>query len=1027
MPIISINTRFFLDSHIFKAIITGGLRMTNSFYMRNYTLFLLIILSTLCRLSAVEPDSAKLFGADDLHLRGEVMTSYQSPDGENVLVFDDGFELLIGDNQLKSDKAVVWLKSQVTEYLGDVSIDYKVTVYLQGKVKIHRGPGSKTTALELDETTADGPEAMVAEFIVSGEIFATAEKKIVGDVRTTQLYRNGLVATGRVKLVPMPAEEPTLVLEKEPPNILERIFTAGSKDQTGQPLPLPVPQPQVPRFQYPVNISGLGAEPVQYAKETLGDGSVIDIIRNRFYLWQKQDEQGGLLEFQADSAVMFYSRTSAEGQSGAEGIAMGNSIKAIYIRGDIIMTEGQRTIRADEIYYDFQKKQCLAVNAVMRHYEPSRGIPIYLRAVKLRQVAENTFHGKNVILSSSEFYVPRLALTASEVVITDTVNVDQRSGKLGPHSYDTLMKDVKLKLDNRTIFYWPKLRGDFVKPDIPLKRAEYSRDGTFGTAIETEWYLARVLGLREPAGVDSSLMVDYYSKRGTAAGADISYTKENYFGNINGYIIKDRGNDNLSRNRQDIEPEKGLRGMLNFQHRHFLPYNWQLTLESSYMSDETYLESFHRERYFSGRGRETSMHLKWLKDNRGFSILGKWRINDFADQLEELPSIQYHLTGQSLLNDRFTFYSDTTVSRLRQRVGENHVLNVSNETFLFGSTRAELDMPLKFGSSKVVPYMAGTFGHDERNGFNRNSAIGAGTQFGEKNVFIGEIGARASTQYWNLFKNVHSKFWDINGLRHIVKPYANAALFSESDDVVKQKDIFSFGILQRLQTKRGVGDKERILDWMRLNMEYTMVEDGASEPVRPDRTIWNNPFVPLAATLAPGIFYGDLANYRKFELFGPQRDSLNADYIWRISDTMAFLSDLNYNIKDKELEQYNIGISRLCWPNLSYYIGIRYLRSVEVDDEKGSQAVTFAATYKINPRYTVTFANQYDFKRDGRITNQISLIRQYHRLFYGFTYSQDESLDRRSIVFSIWPQGIGEMGFGSSVFESQGSEQDRND
>jgi hypothetical protein len=995
--------------------------------MRNYVPFLLIILSVLCRLSAVEPDSAKLFGADDLHLRGEVMTSYQSPEGENVLVFDDGFELLIGDNQLKSSEAVVWLKSQVTEYLGDVSIDYKVTVYLQGKVKINRGPGSKTTALELDETNADGLEAMVAEFIVSGEIFATAEKKNVEDVRTTQLYRNAIVATGRVKLVPIPAEEAPIVVEEEPPNILERIFTLDTKDQTGQSLPLPVPESQVPRFQYPVNISGLGSEPVQYAKETLPDGSVIDIIRNRFYLWQKQDEQGGVLEFQADSAVMFYARDSAEKQSGAENLAIGNSVKAIYIRGDIIMTEGLRTIRADEIYYDFQKKQCLAVNAVMRHYEPSRGIPIYLRAVKLRQVAENTFHGKNVILSSSEFYIPRLALTASEVVITDTVTVDQRSGKLGPHSYDTLMKDVKLKLDNKTIFYWPKLRGDFVRPDIPLKRAQYSRDSTFGSTIETEWYLARVLGLREPAGVDSTLTIDSYSKRGTATGADISYTKENYFGNINGYTIKDRGNDDLSRNRQDITPEKGQRGMLNFQHRHFLPYHWQLTLESSYMSDETYLESFHREQYFSGRGQETLMHLKWLKDNQGFSILGKWRINDFADQLEELPTVQYHRTGQSLFNDKFTFYSDTTVSRLRQRIGKDHVLNVSDETFMFGSTRAELDMPLKFGSSKVVPYMAGTFGHDERNGFNRDSAIGAGTEFGQENVFIGEIGTRASTQYWKLFNNVHSKFWDINGIRHIIKPYANAAVFSESDDVVKQKDVFSFGILQRLQTKRGLGDKERILDWMRLNMEYTMVGDESSEPVRPDRTIWNNPFVPLAVTLAPGIFNDNLGgSYRKFELFGPQRDSFNADYIWRISDTMAFLSDLNYNIKDKELEQYNIGISRLCWPNLSYYIGIRYLRSVEVDDKKGSKAVTFAATYKINPRYTLTFANQYDYERDGTITNQISLIRQYHRLFYGFTYSVDESLDRRSIVFSIWPEGIGEMGFGSRVFESQGSEPDRN-
>jgi hypothetical protein len=523
-------------------------------------------------------------------------------------------------------------------------------------------------------------------------------------------------------------------------------------------------------------------------------------------------------------------------------------------------------------------------------------------------------------------------------------------------------------------------------------------------------------------------MLDSYSKRGTGIGADITYQRDTYFGNINGYIIDDHGKDDLGRNRQNIEPPNKLRGMLNFQHRHFLPYHWQLTLESSYISDERFLEAFHRDEYFSGRGQETLMHLKWLKGNQGFALLGKWRINDFADTLEELPSAQYHLTGQSLFNDKFTLYSDSTVGRFRQRIGKDHTLNISRENFTFGSTRNELDFPLKFSRGNIVPYIAGTFGYDDRSGFDRNTAIGAGSQFGQQDVFIGQVGARASTQYWKTYNNIRSKFWDINGIRHIVKPYANAAVFTESDDVVKQKSIFSLGLLQRYQTKRGVGEKSRILDWMRLNMEYSMVSNDNAEIKRPDKTLWNNPFVPLSATLAPDIFNSDLGgSYRTFELFGPQRDSFNADYIWRISDTTAILSDLNYDTKDKELEQFNVGLSRLCWPNLSYYIGARYLRSVEVDNEKGSNAVTFAATYKISPRYTVTFAHQYDFKRDGRIASQISLIRRYHRLFYGLTYSVDESLDRRSIVFSIWPEGIGEMTFGSRIFKSQGSPQGRND
>lgn len=1040
--------------------------------MRNYLHFLLIAFLAVEGLAASEPAQGNLFGAEDLHLKGKTLVSYQSSSTENILAFTDGFELSIGDNLLKSDKAIVWLDSQTTEYKGAVSVSYKVKVYLAGKVSVDRGAGSQTSGLEVNKRVISGVESMIANFNVSGEVFATVENRIVEDVRTTKLYHDALVATTQIQ--PEPAEKPQTVQKKEEPVVGQKeeepeviqvagepnavkkgkeVSAAGKTKKTiaaqkktaaikdanearkaksrglmsvffgaGGEQAKPVGQAPALKIQYPINISGLGTEPVKITNETLPDGTSIATILSRFYLWQKQDEQGVLLEFQADSAVVFYNR----GSSGAEGLLAGNSVKAVYFRGNIIMTEGQRTIRADEAYYDFQRKQALVVNAVMRNYDPKRGIPIYLKAARLKQLAEDKFYAKDVTLTNSEFYVPRISATASEVFVTDTTAVDQKTGELGRSSYDADMRNVKLKLDNKTVFWWPRLRGNLEGSDIPIRRLQFSRDKTFGTAVESEWYLARVLGLRESKGVDSRLMLDSYSKRGTGVGADITYEKENYFGNINGYVINDKGEDDLGRGRQNID-QKGLRGMFNFRHRHFLPEHWQLTLETSYLSDETYLESFHREEYFGGRGQETLAHLKWTKDNEGFAILAKWRINNFADELEELPSAQYHRTGQSLFGDKFTLYSDSSLGRYRQRVGKDHVLAVSQEYFTFGMTRNELDFPLKFSRGNVVPYIAGTYGYDDRYGFDRASAIGAGTgTSGEKNVFIGEFGIRASTQFWKMY-NVRSRFWDVNGIRHIVKPYINAVVFAESSDVVEQKDTFSFGVLQRWQTKRGVGEKSRILDWMRLNVEYTMLTNDNKDVKRPDRTIWNKPFVPLSATLAPDIFNGDLAGYRTFDLFGPQTDSLNADYIWRISDTTAILSDLNYDTTSNQLEQFNIGYSHLCWPNLSYYVGARYLRSIQVDEQKGSNAFTFAVTYKLSPRYTITYGLQYDFDFEKHLYNQISLIRRYHRLYYALTYRADGVLDSSAIILSIWPEGVGEMSLGSRRYMGLDSPEHRSE
>ncbi|OQA02471.1 MAG: LPS-assembly protein LptD [Planctomycetes bacterium ADurb.Bin401] len=1010
--------------------------------------------------SEIDPSRAQYFGAEDLHLSGKKLTSFETAPGEHILVFDKGFNLVLGDNKLKSEQAVVWLKSTASEHLGVENSEYKLTVYLQDKVAMNQGKGSKMSGLEVENKVIEDAQSLVARFEVNGEIFITADQRATQDPRTDDLYRNAQIAIGQIKAEPEKAVAETEqeteqttnqksihqakvtgqesktkaadVQEAPKLNVIDKMFGSKSKDKkkvkaartsrqstkkvvktaTAEIKTIPVPPPPPPKINYPVNITSATETPVKISNENLPDGSGIATILDRFYLWQKQDESGNVLEFMADSAVIFYARKADE-PNAADGLLADNSVKAIYVRGDVIMTEGERTIRAYEAYYDFQKKQALIIKPVLQTYDPSRGIPIFVRADKIRQVSEGKFAGENVTLTSSEFYVPQVSATASKVFITDTMNVQKAGEQPDKTNYDIEMRDVKFKVNNRSVFYWPKIRTNTERPDIPLRRIQVGRDSSFGTSLETEWYLARVLGLREPKGVESRLMIDHYSKRGTGAGADIEYKREKYFGNINGYIINDSGEDDLGRERQNIEPPDQLRGMLNFQHRHFLPEHWQLTLESSYISDEFFLEAFNREDFFEGRGQETSAHLKWIKDNQAFAILGRWRINNFADQLEDLPSAQYHLTGKSLWDDKLTLYSDSMAGRFRQRVGNDHdTLNITDEYFTFGSHRTELDFPLQYKTGNIVPYMAGTFGYNDRGGFSRGIATGINNDAGDSEVFIGEVGLRTSTQYWKQY-NYKSKFWDVNGVRHIVKPFANAALFSESSSFVEQKDTYTLGVLQRWQTKRGQGDKRRTVDWMRFNLEYTGVSND-SDLRRADRQIWNNPFIPLSTMSAPGIFNSDLgAQYRRFELFGPQRDSVNGDYIWRLSDTTAVLSDFNWDVEDAEFEQFNVGISRMVWPNLSLFIGSRYMRSVTVDNKQGSTAFTFAATYKINPRYTLSFAHQYDFNRDGLIANEVSIIRRYHRLYYALSYRTDESLDRRSIVLTIWPEGVGELAFGS--------------
>ena len=952
---------------------------------------------------------AEFFAGQDLHLMGPRMLINADAEeaGEHVLIFEGGFSMSIGANEFSSNNAVVWLWTEREAYLGKVHLDYRAQVYLEGDVSVTRGASAKTT--NLSEEVLHGGEALVGKFLVSGEVFATAERqeKISGSAfEASVLYSRAAAAIHPVVGGPKIVREAAV---PEVDKVTQKIIKEAEVSK--QILEEVVKEPA---YDYPVNFVGLWEEGPEIIHTEEADSSKVTTITGRFYLWQKLDEMGGLLEFQADSAVIFHSSDEEIelGRLGAgESSLTTSSVSAVYFRGNIVMSEGVRTIRTGEMYYDFEKRQALAVRAEMRNFDVHRGLPIYLRAAKLRQVSDEIFEAEDIVLTTSEFYLPQISLTASKMVLTDTTAVDERSGrKPDKNSYEGVLENIQLKLENMTVFGWPKFRTNFERPDVPIRKIRIGHDSDFGTSVETQWFLARLLGRKEPEGVESTLLVDYYSKRGPGAGVDIEYERDDYFGDLVGYIIDDRGEDDLGRtsSRRDLKPDNELRGRLSYRHRQYLPYDWQLMAELNYISDENFLESFYRNEFNVGKAKETLIHLKRLKDNWGFAFLSKFRINDWETTTEELPTVEFHMAGASFWDNRLTYYSDSQVSRLRDRRGDDPT---DPGFYTFAFTRHEVDMPFMWQTVKVVPFAAGTYSYEDQDGFdltldNRGTAR-------EDEPFLGEYGFRASTMFWKEDQFLRSSFWDLNGLRHIIKPHVEFVSYNSNDSSIDMRDMVNVGVSQRWQTRRGPEGNMRHVDWMRLNVDSTWLKDEADSSVGPANSygpgkfIWNDPSIPFLVR-RDDVWYGMV------------RDSINADYSWRISDTMTFFSDMNYDTTGGVIQQYNVGISRFVYPDMSYYVGNRYLRPVIIaeDDiyEEGSSSFVTAVTWAVNPRYTIAFSQEYNFDYGKSVRSDLTLIRRYHRLFYGLTFSMDESLDRQSVMLSVWPQGVRELAVGSRKY-----------
>ena len=949
----------------------------------------------------------------DIYINSESVEVASDADSGQILVFEDTVAIEYCSSRFEAESAVVWVKDSSVVNRGQVQRAYNIRCYLENGINITRA-GDYSVG-DIDEYLVERGKSLVIDLLVSGNVNLQSNSITPIDPYTVELFRRAVEV----------ANKPQGKLHFNPDAIPPR-FRASSELGQGaiprgglvsklfgsEPSATELSQTAVKQDKEnePVNVAALWKPAPEIEKTTMADGRDVITVIGRFYIWQKRGSNGEIVEFQADRAVLFLGNGEVKAgseQTGRADILASGDIESVYIEGDIVFTEGMRTIRADSMYYNFAKSQALAINSMMTRFEPGRDIPIFIKADKLIQKSESVFSAEGVQISSDEFYLPQLSLNASKVVLSD--RPDLLEGKNSGFSAE--LEGVSAKYYDKTIFKSSSMVTGLERPELAIRKMHLSNSSAFGTSFETQWYLSRLLGYREPDGFSSSLNLDWFSDRGLGVGIDTEYETDDYFGNIESYVIQDHGDDRLGNLdwQKDIAPESDIRGRFKLQHREYLSDDWQFTAELNYLSDRNFLESFYRTERYTTKELESLVEMKNISGNRAYSVLAKFRLNDFQDQLEELPTFQYHKTGESILDDTATYYGDTQLSRLRQRYDEDNLLAPEEGFFTYGSTRHEIDIPMIWGKTKYVPYAAASYVYNDGEGF--YTGLDGNLADGDNDGMIGEVGLRASTYFWKTDQFAKSDFWDINGIRHYVRPHMEVAYFQSSEDGLEMRNLLNVGLSQRWQTRRGSQENLRTAELMRLDINSTFVADSQKDDdVLPVRYVFNNPYEPF---------------YRRSggADYSISRNTVDADYSWNLSDTFTLASYANYDLQSGDLQQFDIGFAKFCWPDLSWYVGTRYLKNIILTDagyntyyEKGSNTINLALSYRINPRYTLSVGQEYDFDFTETVRSEFVLIRKYRRLLYSIGYSIDESMDSSTFTVSIWPQGVKEFAIGSRTY-----------
>lgn len=712
------------------------------------------------------------------------------------------------------------------------------------------------------------------------------------------------------------------------------------------------------------------------------------------------------LSLSAQNAVVLLAHGADQPPAGEVAAAR---VLGVYLEDNVVATDGTYTLRAPRVYYDPPNNRALLLDAVLYRWDVRRQLPLYLRAQQMRQTARGNFEAKDAMLTTSSFAEPHLAIAATRLTLTSPP-----TDTAGDPIFTA--ENLRLQTGSLPFFYWPYAAGNAAQ--VPLTGISSQYDSHTGPTVQTEWDVFSLLGQPRPKDVDLKANVDYLGDHGPAVGLNLDYDLAQMFGFTQLYLVPlDEGQDEFA-DRRDIDHDGDTRGYALWRHRHLLAEHWELTLETAYLSDSTFLEEFRRDQAYTDKGYESVGYVKYQEQDQAFTFLIDTNLNDFTPQLTQLqtpgymvshiPEFSYWRVGTDLGVLPLTYYGENRLSRLRVDAGTDtpsdrgfgardsrflfdmapnvsfedawHARGVPDDWRLRLDSRHELQAPMRWGILDAVPYLTGRVtAYDDDFGEYDDDA--------DQLRLWSSAGTRLHTQFSRADPDVEIPVLNVHGLRHIVEPYADVFAMGATVDPqaypvydpqvegITEGLGGAVGLRNTWQTRRGGPGRWRSVDW--IVWDTTAVWRGDDAPVEQD--------VPTYLSYRPEFSTGG--------------DQLRSRLMWMVTDVLGVNGDVTYGLEDSQTEQWRVGLRLQHTPLLTW--NLNYTEIADLD----SRLIRWGFTYQLSRKWMTHFAHNLNLHGQTR-TFDVSLERRLPSWRLLLSVSVDEIDDEQTYSVILVPEGV---------------------
>ncbi len=468
--------------------------------------------------------------------------------------------------------------------------------------------------------------------------------------------------------------------------------------------------------------------------------------------------------------------------------------KEVFVKGHIVVKRNNEEIRGSEGRYDFSNDSGEFKNGIFKNF------PFIGKSEHLEQVSENLIRGKNAEITTCSYamhphLIPHYHFKAEYVNIYPDDKI--------------VAYNVKVYILGKPVFWLPIIH-------IPLDDGHAPFDLKPGYSSEDGFYALASKRYKIAKNIGGKVHIDYRHKRGWGYGNDIDYyNKIAGNGFVKVYLTRDKKtpNDKTALPYENLSEDDRYR--VSWRHRKVFG-NTVISAEINKFSDRYFLKDLFKKEYNAEADPETYFNVTHTGRNYGIFLNIEKRVNNFVDTIEKLPEVRFNWFNREIGRTGIYYKQEDDVTVFNRKRAHS---DIDDDVVRFDSFH-EISRPMKVNIFALKPYMNYRFDYYSKNKFGEENltrhVIGGGVDFNTKFYRIFDV----STDFLGL---------NINRLRHILEPSIKyesvrmrsvlpGTLFQMDDiDAIDDKDTVTFGIDNRLQTKRIINGVEKTVNIVSYN------------------------------------------------------------------------------------------------------------------------------------------------------------------------------------------------------------------